>query len=393
MPNRLSLRGLASLLMSALLVALLVVPGVAHEHQGSRGWDSQASPQGLRGQHAQSGRPDQRRQQDQLGLAVLHGPVAITLADPTSDGHQLGDLRVTSVATTDASGLALGRLDATLTTTAVDVPEPGDEIRISTLVFSFGEGGESQVVVGGTAVYPAQGATLATGAVTSRPVQGGSGRFAGVGGWAVSEHLEDGSWRHTLFITRALPAMDQGSRGHGWGPAGFVREAIRERISERLVERERARATLPPGAESSGEQPSIVRTDLGAAQPDSAPGHDLGLWHYTIPAGSTLEPHRHPGWQIARIARGELSYTIILGEAEVLSADGSSRIIGLGTHTLRTGDSVIEHPALQHYGANLTDEDVEILAATLYPEGAPLAIPVPTPQPSMSALPSASPGS
>jgi quercetin dioxygenase-like cupin family protein len=124
------------------------------------------------------------------------------------------------------------------------------------------------------------------------------------------------------------------------------------------------------------------------ARPDSAPGQDLGLWHYTIPAGSTLEPHRHPGVQIAHITRGELSYTIILGEATVVSADGSGRVIGLGTHTLRAGESVIEQPGLEHYGANRTLEDVEIMASTLYPEGAPLAIPVPTPR---AATPSASP--
>jgi quercetin dioxygenase-like cupin family protein len=297
---------------------------------------------------------------------------------------------VASVATTDASGRPLGRLDATLITTAIDVPEPGDEIRISTLVFSFGEGGESQVVVGGTAVYPAQGATLATGAVPTRPIQGGSGRFAGASGWAVSEHLEDGTWRHTLTLTRTSPGMHAGIRGFHRGPAGSARAVLRERLAEGL--RERVRVVLRPQVEARSTEPGIVRTALGAAQPGSAPGHDLGLWHYTIPAGAALEPHRHPGWQIARIARGELSYTIISGEAEVLAADGSSRIIGLGTHALRTGDSVIEHPDLEHYGANLTDRDVEILAATLYPEGAPLAIPVAIPSPDPQALPSASPG-
>ena len=149
-------------------------------------------------------------------LEVLHGPVAIVLTDEASDGHQVGDLRAASIATTDADGNPLGRLDATLTTTAVDVPAPGDEVRISTLVFSFGDDGTDQVVVGGSAVYPAQGPTLEVGAVTTRPIQGGSGRFSGVTGSAVSEHLADGSWRHTLnlqrgvVVLRAMTALDVG---------------------------------------------------------------------------------------------------------------------------------------------------------------------------------------
>lgn len=389
MPHIPSPRALAGLVLSVLLAALLVGPSLAQGPDASpsadAGWGARDHDD-ARVLHGPRGPREPHGPRVVLGMQVLHGPVSITIADPTSDGHRPGDLRVTSVATTDAAGRPLGRLDATLITTAVDVPGPGDEIRISTLVFSFDEEGHSQVVVGGTAIYPAQGATLAAGAVTTRPIQGGSGRFAGASGWAVSEHLADGTWRHTLHLEPARPGMRHGIGGPGFGPAGplhEVREALRQRVVERL--RARARAALEGSDEAAGSEPGIVRTALGLARPGSAPGQDLGLWQYTIPAGSTLEPHRHPGWQIARIARGELAYTIISGEAEVLSADGASRMIGLGTHTLRAGDSVIEHPDLEHYGANLTDADVEILAATLYPEGAPLAIPVPTAEPSPGA--------
>ena len=374
MSRRSSIRSLPSLLLCALLVALVAVPVVAHGPQ---------APQPPRGWGGEMGRQSH-------GLEVLHGPVTVTLADRASDGHQLGDLRVTSVPTTDAFGRALGRLDATLVTTAIDAPGPGDEIRISSLVFSFGDSGEHQVVVGGSAVYPAQGATLATGAVTTRPIQGGSGRFAGADGWAVSERLEDDSWRHTLVFTGVRSAAKAMPRGHRQGPGAFALGLLRRHLAEQTRERARTHPDVSPSPEKlrSGAQPSIVRTELGMARPDSAPGQDLGLWHYTIPAGSTLEPHRHPGVQIAHITRGELSYTVSLGEATVVSADGSARVIGLGTHTLRAGETVIEQPDLEHYGANRTHKDVEIMASTLYPEGAPLAIPVPTPH---AAAPSASP--
>jgi len=134
-------------------------------------------------------------------LAIYHDVVVVTLTNASSDGHQLGDLRVTSTETTDEDGQVIGRLEATLTTTAVDVPAVGDEIRISTLVFSFGDGDVDQVVVGGSARYPAQGPTIATGNVTTRPILGGSGRFEGAAGSAVTEHLADGSWVHTLYFS------------------------------------------------------------------------------------------------------------------------------------------------------------------------------------------------
>ena len=66
-------------------------------------------------------------------LIVHHGPVDVALADPESDGHRLGDVRVISVATDSAEGTPIGRLDATLTTTAIDQPGAGDERRISLL--------------------------------------------------------------------------------------------------------------------------------------------------------------------------------------------------------------------------------------------------------------------
>jgi len=117
----------------------------------------------------------------------------------------------------------------------------------------------------------------------------------------------------------------------------------------------------------------VVRTDLGIAEPGSAPGEDLGLWHYLIPAQTELAPHTHPGWQLARITDGELEYTVLEGEGVLLRADGSSEPMGPGTYVLATGDGVIENPTLVHLGANRTDEPVTIISATLFEDGEPIS--------------------
>jgi len=70
----------------------------------------------------------------------------------------------------------------------------------------------------------------------------------------------------------------------------------------------------------------IIRQDLGNVLPATAQGERLGLWHYTIPAGSQLVPHHHPGWQVARVAAGTLTYQIIKGEATVIRASGATEI-------------------------------------------------------------------
>src|SRR5947208_2843032 len=69
-------------------------------------------------------------------VAVTHAATDTTLVTANSDGHKLGDTRVVSLPTRDASGAA-GRLDSILITTGIDTPGPGDEVRIGHLVFTF----------------------------------------------------------------------------------------------------------------------------------------------------------------------------------------------------------------------------------------------------------------
>ena len=171
-------------------------------------------------------------------------------------------------------------------------------------------------------------------------------------------------------------------RESGWDDRDALRAAWREARSAcrgAFVASAQDRADEPAiderytdaaaGAGASG----VVRTDLGLAEPASAEGQQLGLWHYLIPAGEELAPHTHPGWQLARITAGELEYTVLEGEGVLLRADGSREAIGPGTYALTAGDGVIENPQLVHRGANRTDEPVTLISATLFEADEPLS--------------------
>ena len=140
-------------------------------------------------------------------FAVTHAAVATLLVTGGSSGHQLGDLRVLpATPILDDDSATVGRLDATLLTTTINYPVVGDEVRMSTLNFVFGEGdaqlsgSADQLIVSGSGYYPGTQSTIATGSALIRPITGGSGRFAGATGWAKSEHLADGTWRHTFHL-------------------------------------------------------------------------------------------------------------------------------------------------------------------------------------------------
>jgi hypothetical protein len=132
-------------------------------------------------------------------ITVTHGPVTLVYADVGDPGPSIGDTRGTEIATKVEGTDVVGRLDAILTTTAIDSPSAGVEVRIGHLVFSFGKE-EDQIVVDGTSLYPSASATIAVGATTIRPIVGGSGIYAGARGFAESTHLEDGTWRHVLHL-------------------------------------------------------------------------------------------------------------------------------------------------------------------------------------------------
>ncbi|MEY3020679.1 MAG: hypothetical protein RLZZ272_1663 [Actinomycetota bacterium] len=128
-------------------------------------------------------------------VEVTHGPVTAVLVDAAPEGASVGDVRYFSIMTAGTGGA--GRLEAILSTTGMDVPEPTTEVRVGQLVFTFAEG---QVSVLGASVYPSAGSTIAVGATTVRPVVGGSGEFAGVTGWCESTRNDDDTWVHVLHL-------------------------------------------------------------------------------------------------------------------------------------------------------------------------------------------------
>ena len=145
-------------------------------------------------------------------FSVTHAAVQTLLATPGSSGGRLGDIRVlTATAIRDTAGLIIGRLDATQTTTSVDFPAAGDEVRMSQLNFVFGTGdgqftgSADQILVAGSGFYPSISSTIATGSTLVRPIIGGSGQYLGAIGSVRSEHLADGTWRHTFdFLVPAI---------------------------------------------------------------------------------------------------------------------------------------------------------------------------------------------
>ena len=89
-------------------------------------------------------------------------------------------------------------LVGTLTTVATGL-SGNREIRTSNLAFVFGDEAD-QLVVGGISYYPAEGATLAPGTKTIRPVVGGSGRYDGARGQVISTNLGANGWTHVFRI-------------------------------------------------------------------------------------------------------------------------------------------------------------------------------------------------
>jgi hypothetical protein len=128
-------------------------------------------------------------------VTVYHQPVVPTAVT----GSGIGTVRFFSMPTAVNGVAADGQyMTGTLTTLDVGVPG-GQEIRASNLNFVFGSA-DDQLVVGGIAIYPAAGATLPDGARVVRPVIGGSGKYAGAAGQAISTNLGTKGWTHVFKI-------------------------------------------------------------------------------------------------------------------------------------------------------------------------------------------------
>jgi hypothetical protein len=156
--------------LSALFLGLLVIVGTAGPAQA-------ASKSGI------------------TTVTVYHQPVVPTAVI----GSGIGTVRYFTMPIAVNGVAADGQyITGTLTTLDTGVPG-GKEIRASDLNFVFGSS-DNQLIISGIAVYPAAGATLAEGARVIRPVIGGSGKYAGAAGQAISTNLGAKGWTHVFKI-------------------------------------------------------------------------------------------------------------------------------------------------------------------------------------------------
>jgi len=136
-------------------------------------------------------------------ITVAHGAVTAQNSqyiDLGAPGPSVGDMRTYYIPLTQPkSTKAIGYLTGTLTTVATDRPSAGMELRTSDLVFVIGRASD-QIVVGGVAGYAQTAPTVATRSVVTRPIIGGSGKFAGARGWCVSTHFDDNTWTHEFHL-------------------------------------------------------------------------------------------------------------------------------------------------------------------------------------------------
>lgn len=99
------------------------------------------------------------------------------------------------------------------------------------------------------------------------------------------------------------------------------------------------------------------------------------MYKVTIPAGSTLEWHYHPGTQVAWIARGRLHYTVVTGTAyQMIPRLGRSprRVpIRFGqTRVILPQQGLYEPKGMQHY-ATTPDGQVITVVTVLKKPSAP----------------------
>lgn len=127
----------------------------------------------------------------------------------------------------------------------------------------------------------------------------------------------------------------------------------------------------------------VERVALAEARnPAGADGMTLGLSRVTVEPGARLALHRHPGTQVARIARGALTYTVVTGSVTVRRGDPERnarvvRQIRAGqTAVIRAGQWIVERPGTIHRARNAGEERIVIWLSTLFRTGAPPAIPV-----------------
>lgn len=122
-------------------------------------------------------------------------PTYIDLGDP---GESVGDQRIFNFDGEDQDGNIVNT-NWLMTTTASDVVGDNVETRNVVGVITWGALTDS-LLLEGIGHYPGVGATLKEASTLERAIIGGTGEFAGAGGYVESTHLADGTWTHVFHI-------------------------------------------------------------------------------------------------------------------------------------------------------------------------------------------------
>lgn len=133
-------------------------------------------------------------------ITVTHGQTPDpTYLDLGPAGESIGDQRIFEFGgkTTDSEAVVM---DWVMTTTGQTAGTEGIENRMTSAVFSFGNGTSDRILVQGIGVYPANGSTFKPDTRLERAIIGGTGRYAGARGTVLTTHLEDGTWQHVFSI-------------------------------------------------------------------------------------------------------------------------------------------------------------------------------------------------
>ena len=133
----------------------------------------------------------------------------------------------------------------------------------------------------------------------------------------------------------------------------------------------------PAGSPAASPAAAISTVILGGGETAAAPGHELTLRRVTLPPGTGIPAHTHPGALVIYIEQGTWGYTALSGTARLTraAADGASPApaedLAMGTElTLNAGDVLfVEDPgdAIRNVG----QDDVVLLIAGLTRVGEP----------------------
>jgi hypothetical protein len=135
--------------------------------------------------------------EDDLGtLQLVSDPdgEVFEVVDVGGKGKTLGDLYAFEGPMLDPdSGEVAGHVYGTQTSLSVDGE---DEVVQALITYELSE--DTQILVGGTAEYPASGDGLVEGEEHVRPILGGTGDYAGADGTLTTVHQADGSYEQTF---------------------------------------------------------------------------------------------------------------------------------------------------------------------------------------------------